>query len=182
MAALSAWAALGPAQLAVLAEQPDRWGRVAVMPVRDGASALAHLVAAGHVAVTPDGLPTRCIRALLALEAAPRAAGRGVWAVWPTPAVDAERVRAALGRYAVVEGRIRRISTGTAALYLNFDGIAGEDFTVIIPKRSLRRVEASGMTVGAMEGRRVRVRGVVWGSRDRPSMEVTVPEAIERLD
>ncbi len=180
-AALEAWIAVGPAQVLKLPGPPDRWGRWAVVAARGGRPATADLVATGLVFVRPDDVPARCARVLLALEERARSAGTGLWST-PLPQADDAAAMARLdGRYALVEGRIASISTGSTFLYLNFGTFGSDSLTVTVPKRSLRRFEASGMTVGAMEGRRVRVRGIVVG-KDRSRMEATVPEAIERLD
>lgn len=180
-AALEAWAQQGPARIVTLPGPADRWGRPAVVPARDGTPLAAHLVVEGHAIVRPEDLPPGCARALMVLEREARAAGRGLWALPAAQAGDAAALAALDGRYALVEGRILSVSQGKAILYLNFGTFGANGFTVTVPKRSLRRFEASGMTGAAMEGRRVRVRGVVVGT-DRPRMEATVPEAVERLD
>ena len=69
----------------------------------------------------------------------------------------------------------------TGRVYLNFGAIWTQDFTVSVSKPNLRRFEASGMTWTALEGRRVRVRGVV-AEGGGPLIEVAFPEEIERLD
>lgn len=179
--ALEAWASRGPARIVTLAGPPDRWGRPAVLPVRNGTLLAADLVADGLAVVRPDDLPPACARALLALEREARSERRGLWAVPAVQADDGPALAAFDGRYALVEGRIGSVSNGKSFLYLNFGTFGANSFTVTVPKRSLRRFEASGMTGIALEGRRVRMRGVVVGT-DRPRMEATVPEAIERLD
>ena len=178
---LSEWLARGPAQVLVLPGPADRWDRQAAIPGRNGIPAAFDLIAAGQVVVRPDDVPARCARALLAAEAAARAGRRGVWAVALPRADDPQALAAADGRFTVMEGRISSRFEGSGGLVLEFGRAADKGLTVTVPKRSLRRFEASGMTGAAMEGRRVRVRGVVVG-RDRPRMEVAVPEALERLD
>ncbi|MCZ8101966.1 MAG: hypothetical protein O9972_29215 [Burkholderiales bacterium] len=180
-AALEAWMARGSARIVTLPGPPDRWGRPAVLPVRDGILLAADLVAGGLAVVRPDDLPQGCARALMALEREAQVAGRGLWAAPAVQAGDLPALAALDGRFALVEGRIGSTSQGKAFLYLNFGTFETNGFTVTVPKRSLRRFEASGMTGVAVEGRRVRIRGVVVGT-DRPRMEATVPEAIERLD
>lgn len=180
-AALAAWVARGQAQMLVLPGPSDRWGRQAVLLGRIGVPAVYHFVAEGLAVVRPEEVPARCARALLAGEALARAERRGLWAV-PTPRADNdEALAAAVGRFAVMEGRISSHFEGPAGLILQFGAPGQRGLTVTVPKRSLRRFEASGMTGAAMEGRRVRVRGVVVG-RDRPRLDVEVPEALERLD
>ena len=166
------------------AARPDRWGRLPALVAVPGApwpeGMAGRLVAEGLALARPAGLPASCRRGLLAREPAPGKAGDG----GPTAALQAEDPAAILafeGRFAVVEGRIRSIGRRTARLYLNFGTIWREDFTVIVGNRFLRNLEASGMTNTTLEGRRVRVRGVVAQSGG-PLIEVTTPWDIERLD
>lgn len=180
-AALTGWVSRGPAQVLVLPGPADRWDRQAALPGRNGVPAAYDFIAAGLAVVRPDDVPARCARVLLAGEELARAGRRGLWAS-PTPrADDAAALTAAEGRFAVMEGRISSRFEGSTGLVLQFGAPGERSLTVTVPKRSLRRFEASGMTGAAMEGRRVRVRGVVVG-RDRPRMDVAVPEALERLD
>jgi hypothetical protein len=166
------------------AARPDRWGRLPALvsvpeaPWPEGMA--GRLVAEGLALARPSGLPAPCRRGLLARETTPGKAGAGR----PDAVLQADDPAAILareGRFAVVEGRIRSIGRRTARLYLNFGTIWREDFTVSIGNRFLRNLEASGMTGATLEGRRVRVRGVVARSGG-PLIEVTTPWDIERLD
>ncbi|MHB2169474.1 hypothetical protein [Alsobacter sp. R-9] len=180
--AAAAWLSEGPVS-AVSLGPPDRWGRTAMVLMRSATPLQAHLIAEGHAVLRPDGLPSRCVREWLAAEASSRRAARGIWGRgWMLAADRPGEIAAADGHYRVVEGRISRLRAGRAVVYLNFGTMSGESLTVTLSKRSLRRFEASGMTMAAMEGRRVRVRGVVVGGAGRPRIEVTVPEAMERLE
>jgi len=165
------------------AARPDRWGRLpALVAVPDAPwpeGVAGRLVAEGLALARPAGLPAPCRRGLLAREAAPGAAGEREPAVLQADNPAAILVRE--GRFAVVEGRIRSIGRRSTRLYLNFGTIWREDFTVSIGNRFLRNLEASGMTGATLEGRRVRVRGVVARSGG-PLIEVTTPWDIERLD
>ena len=166
------------------AARPDRWGRLpALVAVPDAPwpeGVAGRLVAEGLALARPAGLPERCRRGLLAREAVPHTTGDGRPDVM-LQADDPAAILAFEGRFAVVEGRIRSIGRRTARFYLNFGTIWREDFTVSIGNRFLRNLEASGMTGATLEGRRVRVRGVVARSGG-PLIEVTTPWDIERLD
>ena len=85
------------------------------------------------------------------------------------------------GRFTIVEGRVSRLGHGRVNIYLNFGTISRHDLSVTVQKRALQRLEASGMTWSSIEGRRVRVRGIVAGT-GRPTLAVGRPEEIERLD
>jgi hypothetical protein len=166
------------------AARPDRWGRrpalVAVPDAPWPEGVAGRLVAEGLALARPAGLPAPCRRGLLAREATSGLAGDS----GPTVVLKADDPAAILafeGRFAVVEGRIFSIGRRSARLYLNFGTIWREDFTVSIGNRFLRNLEASGMTGATLEGRRVRVRGVVAQSGG-PLIEVTTPWDIERLD
>ena len=166
------------------AARPDRWGRLpALIAVPDAPwpeGVAGRLVAEGLALARPAGLPAPCRRGLLAREAAAAKTGGGGQAAL-LQGDDPAAILAIEGRFAVVEGRIRSIGRRSARLYLNFGTIWSEDFTVSIGNRFLRNLEASGMTGATLEGRRVRVRGVVARSGG-PLIEVTTPWDIERLD
>ena len=166
------------------AARPDRWGRLpALVAVPDAPwpeGVAGRLVAEGLALARPAGVPAPCRRGLLAREAGAAKAGDGR----PAAVLQADKPAAIValeGRFAIVEGRIRSIGRRSARLYLNFGTIWREDFTVSIGNRFLRNLEASGMTGATLEGRRVRVRGVVAQSGG-PLIEVTTPWDIERLD
>lgn len=178
---LAAWTDRGPAQIVLLPGPPDRWDRRAAIVGRNGVPAAAEFILAGLAVARPDDVASRCARALLAAEATARAARQGVWAAPARRGDDGAALASADGRYVVVEGRPSAGFDRSGALVLQFGDPGAGGLMVTVPKRSLRRFEASGMTGRAMEGRPVRVRGFVVG-RDRPRMEVVVPEALERLE
>lgn len=161
----------------------DRWDRTAALVALGGQPLAGLLVRDGLARVRPDETPTGCLRQLLRLEDEARRARRGLWAE-PDGVVDALAMgrRTDLnGRFTIVEGRVSRLGQGRASIYLNFGTISRHDLSVTVQKRSLQRVEASGMTWTSLEGRRVRVRGIVAGT-GRPTLAIGRPEEIERLD
>ncbi|MCP8940719.1 hypothetical protein NK718_19510, partial [Alsobacter sp. SYSU M60028] len=161
----------------------DRWERRPVHVVAGGALVSAELVAEGRAAVRPGDLTPACRATLLALEAEARRARRGAWAeggvFWA--AGDTGGLRARDGRFTVVEGRVASIGEAGGRFYLNFGAIRSETFSVSVARAALRRFEASGMRLTSLEGRRVRVRGVVLDRRG-PAMEIASPDELERLD
>lgn len=161
----------------------DRWERTPALVALGGQPLAALLVRDGLARVRPDETPPLCLRQLLRLEDEARRGRRGLWdepdAVFEAGAAAG---RADLnGRFTIVEGRVTRISRGRINIYLNFGTISRHDLSVTVQKRSLQRLEASGMTWAALEGRRVRVRGIVAGT-GRPTLAIGRPEEIERLD
>jgi hypothetical protein len=163
------------------AGRADRWSRFPVEIVAGGSHVAAALLASGAAAVRPGELPAACTRSLLAIEDAARRAGRGRWAGGVLDAADGKAVAAQEGRFIVAEGRVTGIGRTASRFYLNFGAIRGESFSVSVPTRALQKFEASGMRLVTLEGRRIRVRGVVVG-QGGPRVEVALPEEIERLD
>ncbi|WP_293867963.1 thermonuclease family protein [uncultured Alsobacter sp.] len=161
----------------------DRWDRIPALVALAGQPLAALLVRDGLARVRPDETPPVCLRQLLRLEEEARRARRGLWAE-ADAVLDAGAVagRPDLhGRFTIVEGRVSRLGHGRVNIYLNFGTISRHDLSVTVQKRALQRLEASGMTWSSIEGRRVRVRGIVAGT-GRPTLAVGRPEEIERLD
>lgn len=161
----------------------DRWDRTAALVALGGQPLAGLLVRDGLARVRPDDTPPVCLRQLLRLEDEARRARRGLWAE-PDGVVDALAMAGRTdlnGRFTIVEGRVIGLGRGRASIYLNFGTISRHDLSVTVQKRSLQRVEASGMTWTSLKGRRVRVRGIVAGT-GRPTLAIGRPEEIERLD
>ena len=193
--------------LAAIGAGTDRWGRnVAsilvgknfsagwdVPPARapagaEGASDVMMLeellVRNGLARVWPQYGAKDCIPALLAAETAARRDARGLWreaehAV--REANDLEGLAALAGRFAIVEGTVASVGERPARTYLNFGRRWSEDMTVTVSKPIWRIMRAAGLTAASLEGRRVRVRGVVE-LRGGPLIEVTRAEDIEQIE
>jgi endonuclease YncB( thermonuclease family) len=121
-----------------------------------------------------------CAAELYRFEAQARGARRGIWAS------EAYRVRGNrddwrldLGTFQLIEGRVGRVMERDGRLLLDFgtDGrsgllavVAGED------RRSFRRFDPV-----SLEGRHVRVRGVVQDVGGRPQISLANPAQIEVL-
>ena len=161
----------------------DRWGRAPVHFVMAGTLGAELALAAGLATLRPGDVSAACRRALQAVEAGARDAKRGLW-VSPHAVLDAARYADILprqGQYTIVEGRVRGLGETSARVYLNFGAIRSENFSIAIPKGALRRFEASGMRWTSLEGRKVRVRGVIL-DRGGPLIEISGPDELERLD
>lgn len=164
---------------------PDRWGRlpVAGITLLDGAGAgmwlEGALVSSGAALVAPQAGAV-CLPELLAREAAARAAKAGLWAdpaAQPIAADDLQRLGALVGRYVLVEGRVRGVGERANTVYLNFGHHWREDFTVTLRARDARQLGADPQGVSRLAGRVVRVRGYVQ-LRGGPLIEA-VPAAVE---
>jgi hypothetical protein len=176
----------------------DRWGRIPAIaqPVEGGPDLAAALLRLGAVQVGDAreggiGGP-ECPAARLAAEAVAREAGVGLWSgayYGVLRAQDRAGLIARAGSFALVEGTVRRVGTGRLRLYLDF-GTGADDFSVTATTRSIRAFEAAGVTLRALAGRRLRVRGVLeifagragGASRLSPRMEIAGPGALEIID
>lgn len=125
-----------------------------------------------------------CMPELLGLEEQARKARRGIWAAARTPIETADAVRR-LGRlvntFQLVEGRVNKVTALSRRTYLNFGADWRRDFTVSIVRKDRASFAARGIDLGALEGRRIRVRGWLrW--INGPAIEASHAEQIELLD
>jgi hypothetical protein len=161
--------------------EPDRWGRErADIQVGDNDDLAGGLIAAGLAFADANEADLLCRPALRLLEASARARGLGLWRGPVLSATDGAALRIASGRFAVVEGRVRHVGERGARTYLDFGARGADALTVTVSKRTWRMVRARGLSAASLEGRPVRVRGVleVWRG---PILEAAA-DAIEVLD
>ncbi len=118
---------------------------------------------------------------MLALEAAARDAGRGLWA-HPYYAVRRhDALEGNLGQFQLVEGQVQKVAVVGGRAYLNFGEDWRSDFTLVIEPAQRRRFEAEGFDPALYEGRQVRARG--WLEfRNGVTINITHPEQIEVLE
>lgn len=163
---------------------PDRHGRVpAQLKREDGAWVQAALLGRGLARVDAGGAdPAMALAALLAVEAEARAAGRGLWGDPGLAVRSADTLaRGDLDRFQIVEGQVQRAALVRGRAYLNFGTDPRQDFTVTAEPDLVRRLEASGQDLTALQGRRIRVRGWLdWSGG--PRIALVRIEQIERLD
>lgn len=162
----------------------DRWGRRRVDAVAEGSEPTdlaGGLITAGLAQADPGEADLLCRPALRALEAAPRAAGRGLWKTGAIGATDAAALNAHAGRYAVAEGRILHVGERSARTYLDFAPRGAQGLTVTVQKRTWRGLAEHGLTAAALKGRLVRVRGTVEMGRG-PVIDLTGRDAIEIVE
>ncbi len=163
----------------------DRYGRIsaAAISIEDKVWLEAELLVRGNVRVYPPA-DARCAKALLAFEAVARSSRKGIWGEAKFSVMDAQNEAALLeaeGRFAVVEGSVRRVGESRRQLYLDFGRRFKEDFTIIVPDTVRKSLLAQGSDPKSWRGKRVRVRGILfsWGG---PAIEITHAQAIELLD
>ncbi len=121
---------------------------------------------------------------LLALEDAARAAKAGIWALprWHIRAADKCCAADDIGRFHVVEGRVRGLAVVRDTTYLNFGPDWRSDFSVAIPRKQDKLFRKAGIkNYNAWLGRTLRVRGVT-APINGVLIRVTHPEQIHVLD
>ncbi len=119
---------------------------------------------------------------MYALEQAARDARRGIW----DNRFYAIRESGSLGghdldSFQVVEGRVASVTLGKGQLYLNFGPNWHTDFSVRVPRRSLKPFRQLHGDPRQFQGQRVRVRGWVF-RHGGPEIEVTIPEQLELVE
>ncbi len=170
------------------AETADRYGRLIAFAFVDGAEAgrsiQEELVSRGQAFVSPRISDPECYKRMLAAEQTAREQTLGLWAVpghGLRAATNPASLRAELGRFAVVEGRVLSVRQARAMIYVNFGRRWDEDFTVVIRKRNEPAFLAALHHVKRLEGRMVRIRG--WlEARGGPLIEADHPHQIELLE
>jgi endonuclease YncB( thermonuclease family) len=162
----------------------DRYGHVvAQVAFRDDPAhwLQADLVSAGIVRVTPEMSGASCAKSLLDLEAEARAGHKGLWQEAHFNIQGAENtdaLTAATGRFAVVEGVVRRVGETSSRTYLDFGRRYNQDFSIMIPRSARAGFAAAGIDLKSLRGKRVRVRGVLFSSGG-PAIEIRNPASLE---
>jgi endonuclease YncB( thermonuclease family) len=166
------------------AKEQDRYGRlVAQVTIRDDPArwVQAALVRAGYARVAPAGAASDCARSLMKHERAARADKAGLWGEGAFSVFAAGSIPAlvgAAGRFAIVEGTVRRIGESGSRLYLDFGRRYIEDFSLVIPREARAAFTAAGVDLRNLAGKRIRARGVVF-LQGGPAIELRAPAALE---
>lgn len=163
-------------------DAPDRYGRQPAFVALTGSGTPIQfaMLTGGEVLASPTVSDQACSRALLAAEAGARAARRGIWtgSVALKNAESTDDILARLGRFTVVEGTVSSARLAGATFYVNFGRRWTRDFAVTISRRMMASVEAAGIDLKSLKGKRVRVRGWIE-KRGGPRIEVTHAGQIE---
>jgi micrococcal nuclease len=184
------WLAGREVGLRLLYAKLDRWGRLPVdfiaappeNPAGAPVSVAAFLLRAGHARVRPEPDVYACLADLLAAESEARDKRLGLWRdpyYSVVDAADLDNLRKRDGQFTVVEGTPSRVGEGRSRYYVDFGLHRG--FTIVIPKRRAKVFERAGMTISALAGAKIRVRGAL-DNRFGLRMEMSEPDGIERLD
>jgi endonuclease YncB( thermonuclease family) len=165
-------------------DTPDRYGREAAFVFVAGSqhSVQNELLRRGEALVSSDIAEKNCAAALATAESTARDAKFGIWAD-PAAIKNAESsgdILAAIGHFAVVEGRVLSVRQAGAITYLNFGRNWTRDFAATISRRIIPAFEGADLGPKSLENRRIRVRGVV-SSRGGPRIELLRVGQVEVL-
>lgn len=121
-------------------------------------------------------------RELYAAEAIARGARRGLWshADYALRSPDPAALKADVGTFQIVEGKVVDAAKVRGRAYLNFGEDYRTDFTASIPPEAMAIFSAAKFDVLSLKGRSVRVRGYIRDFNG-PSMDLSHPEQIEQL-
>jgi endonuclease YncB( thermonuclease family) len=155
-------------------DAPDRYGRQPAFVFVEQAetSVQSQLLTQGNALVSSAVADKACAAELGAAEAVARRARRGIWA--DSAAIkNAESpgdILARIGQFTVVEGKVLSVRQAGATTYVNFGRRWTRDFAVTISRRVMPAFEAAGISLKALENKRIRVRGWIE-ARGGPRIE-----------
>lgn len=186
-AKLAAWLDGREVLFRPVGERVDRWGRTVALvsaPTQTTTIAVGEaLLDAGLARFGPGPGTGPCRRQFLAAEARARDEGLGLWAD-PYYAVLSATDRGAFDERSatnvVVEGVVTSVEENRFRTDLRFGGRRGYDFSVTVLPRHRKRFEAEGIALRELEGRNLRVRGLL-DLRFGPRIEISSPDEIEVL-
>ncbi|VAW04602.1 hypothetical protein MNBD_ALPHA05-1847, partial [hydrothermal vent metagenome] len=139
-----------------------------------------HLITMGAARVAPQSDNLELIDQLLATEEAARAARKGLWALPAYRVFDADKAGAAVGRFHLIEGKVRRIAKVKGRTYINFGADYKTDFTASAGARLYRKWAGQGFDLASLTDARLRIRGFVEAING-PSIALTHRRQIEVL-
>lgn len=117
---------------------------------------------------------------MLAIEAAARGTGRGLWSEPRFRVLGAAEAETAGEGFHLVEGRVVRVVERRDRFYLDFGQDWRRDFSVTILKRDRAAFKTAGLDPAELGDARLRVRG--WMRMfNGPMIDLTHPQQIERL-
>lgn len=130
---------------------------------------------AARVALSSDR--DECFPELYEAETLAREKRLGLWADGVYQPRSPQAVKE-IGSFQLVEGRVANIRQQQGRTILNFEGLGGLSVVIVADDlRAFRDFDLEGL-----ETRRVRVRGIVQGSRNDPEIALSNPAQIEMLD
>ena len=160
--------------------KPDRYGRVAIWPVRraNGSTSMQELLLKeGLARLDLHSLTTNCAKHLLTLEEDARRAERGLWSLsqYKPKRARPDHLSAHLSSYQLVHGRVLSVHRSKKRTsYLNFGHHWKTDFTIALGIKHLRQWEREHNSLEALEGKTIYVRGWIE-PQNGPLIRITHP-------
>lgn len=167
---------------AAVAPKQDRYDRVRVQGFTETQWLQQALLEQGlaRVAISPDR--EECAAELYRFETSARAARRGIWAD------NAYRVRGNrddwrldVGSFQLIEGRVGRVSERDGRLLLDLGSDGRSGLLAVVAGEDSRNFRRGGFDPVSLEGRAVRLRGVVQSVGGRPQIALANRAQIEIL-
>lgn len=132
-----------------------------------------------RVAIAPDR--SECAAQLYGFEALARKAGLGLWALSAYRIrTDRDDWRPDLGTFQLIEGKLVRVTARDGDTVLDFGGDGRNGLLAVISGADRRNFR--GADLDGLAGRRLRLRGIVQESNDRPMIGLSNPAQIEVLN
>jgi endonuclease YncB( thermonuclease family) len=177
---LQAIVTVSPLRVRLLAESPDRYGRLPALVSAAGPVPLQEVLAReGLVIAYPGGDALPCFAEILAAEDEARRNRRGFWAGIRLPRAWPDALTPLIGRFAIFEGIVISVGNRSSRTYLNFGGLWKEDVTVEVAARDREKFGGEA-GLAALAGKRVRLRGFVE-EKAGPMMRLRSPNQLEIL-
>lgn len=165
------------------ARTTDRYGHLLAQVVTgEGVWLEAALIGRGLAAVESRRDDHAMVPSLLAEETKARDRGLGLWSDPARRVLSADRIadtpKGHLNRFGIVEGRVADVSDSTNWTFVNFGADWHTDFTIAVAAGDRRGIQADGLDLAGLAGKRVRVRGWIrdWNG---PLIEVDHAAQIE---
>lgn len=170
----------GTLRFQLLAETPDRYGRLPALAWAADELIQEVVVRAGLAIAYANGDPLPCFDRLLAAEESARRAHRGFWKDQSLPGAFPAALASRVGHFAIFEGRVLSVGNRPPRSYLNFGYRWRKDVTVEVAAAD-REAFGGEPGLAAMAGHRVRVRGFLE-EHSGPTLVVNSPMQLEVLD
>lgn len=118
---------------------------------------------------------------MLAREAAARGRRRGLWGLRDYGVRLPDEVEHGERGFRIVEGRVLRAGRFGRTVFLDFARPWRSGVSVHVPTAALRDFRSAGIELEGLEGRLIRVRGMLAWADGAPVLTLDHPEAIEML-
>ncbi|MGH6827891.1 MAG: thermonuclease family protein [Rhizomicrobium sp.] len=168
-----------PLTLTAAAPLEDRYRRLRVQAFGTVWLQLALLrEGLARVAIAPDR--EACAADFFGAEAEARRAKRGMWAIPRYQVQKAQSVSVSqAGRFELVEGKIKAVSTHGSRTFLDFDRDYRNGLSAVIGPGDRRKFRKARLALKNLTGRDIRIRGIVENFGGRLEIILSSPYQIE---